>query len=127
PQNIGITSSLSMISDSGKTSSSLPVAGFWQKYLISCLLATRFMAPRLITLAGEKRKEIITPRAEKPATARAGRARGEKVTLLGHRVRPFAVLAFGGCHLEPHLGAQRATDEAADAVGLPAGGLHQFG
>src|ERR1035437_9024787 len=65
---------------------------------------------------------------EKPAAAGAGRAgEGGKLVLLTERVQPFAVLALGGLDFEAHLGPKCHADEPADAVGLPAGGLHEFG
>ena len=46
--------------------------------------------------------------------------------LLTEGVQPFAVLALGGLDFEAHFGPKDPADEPADAVGLPAGGLHEL-
>jgi hypothetical protein len=73
PQNIGMTSSLSMISDSGKTSSNSLVSGFWQKYLISCFVGGALHGTSI-------NPPWLAQKAKKgPPRPEAGRAREEAV------------------------------------------------
>jgi hypothetical protein len=46
--------------------------------------------------------------------------------LFGEAVTALAVGAFGGLNRSPHLLPERAAQEAADRMRLPAGRLHQF-
>ncbi len=59
-------------------------------------------------------------------SARAGRNPGCRRLALD-LVNALTVLAFAGFNRQAHLLAYRAGQESADTVGLPSGGLHEFG
>jgi len=71
-----------------------------------------------------KAHSAVTQRQPPPGSNPAARCERRKSGFQG--VDPLAVLALGGRDRQPHLFPQRAGDEAAQRMRLPAGGLEQL-
>src|SRR6266849_2779096 len=71
--------------------------------------------------------DFASPNEEKPATAgsRAGEDLQPVVRSLPYAVDALAVVGFAGLDAQPHFLAQRAGQETADRMRLPAGGFHK--
>ncbi len=69
-------------------------------------------------LQNEQRRQVVKPGGAREADT--------SVSLRGDAVGPLLVLGAEGFDLQPELLGERAADESAHGVGLPAGGLHDL-
>src|SRR5579884_3276028 len=69
---------------------------------------------------------VAAPEAEKPATAAPGGPGRAGIASALDRIAALTVFALRGRELEPELLADGPGEEPANAVGLPARGLHDF-